>query len=111
MTLASHNVMSMFGVNRRLLGATVGHLAAFEMTSSIPNKMYAPGLRRLGYGQNVTDYFAAHVQADPVPAQHAGRAMAGSPAEARPALLPAIGFAAAGVPCAARTRVRQGKGL
>src|SRR5699024_3297041 len=45
-TLASHNMMSMFGLNRRLLGAIVGHLAAFEMTSSIPNRLYGDGLDR-----------------------------------------------------------------
>src|SRR5690606_35321776 len=36
--LASHNTMSLFGLHVRLLGAVVGHLAAFEMTSSIPNR-------------------------------------------------------------------------
>lgn len=94
-TLASHNVMSMFGVNRRLLGAIVGHLAAFEMTSSIPNKKYADGLRRLGYGQDVTDYFDEHVEADAVHEQIAGRDMAGSLAEDRPDLLGDILFGAA----------------
>jgi hypothetical protein len=94
-TLASHNVMSMFGLNRRLLGAVVGHLAAFEMTSSIPNKKYADGLRRLGYGEDVTDYFDEHVEADAVHEQIAGRDMAGSLAEDRPDLLPDILFGAA----------------
>src|ERR1700712_357529 len=32
-TLAITNVMSMFGLNRALRGALVGHLAAYEMTS------------------------------------------------------------------------------
>lgn len=94
-TLASHNTMSMFGVNRRLLGAVVGHLAAFEMTSSIPNKKYADGLRRLGYGEEVTDYFDEHVEADAVHEQIAGRDMAGALAEDRPDLLPDILFGAA----------------
>ena len=40
--------MSLFGLHRRLRGALVGHLAAFEMTSSIPNRRYGDGLRRLG---------------------------------------------------------------
>ncbi len=94
-TLASHNTMSMFGLNRRLLGAIVGHLAAFEMTSSIPNKMYADGLRRLGFGPDVTDYFDEHVEADAVHEQIAGRDMAGALAEDRPDLLPDILFGAA----------------
>jgi len=94
-TLASHNMMSMFGLNRRLIGAIVGHLAAFEMTSSIPNKLYADGLRRLGYGEDVTDYFDEHVEADAVHEQIAARDLAGGLAEDRPDLLPDIMFGAA----------------
>ncbi len=94
-TLASHNTMSMFGLNRRLVGAIVGHLAAFEMTSSIPNRMYGDGLRRLGFGEDVTDYFDEHVEADAVHEQIAGRDMAGALAEDRPELLPDIMFGAA----------------
>ena len=56
-TLASVNMMSLFGLNRRLRGAIVGHLAAYEMTSSIPNKFYSRGFRRHGHGGDVTGYF------------------------------------------------------
>jgi hypothetical protein len=94
-TLAAHNLMSMLGLNRRLLGAIVGHLAAFEMTSSIPNRMYGDGLRRLGFGQDVIDYFDEHVEADAVHEQIAGRDLAGALAEDRPDLLPDIMFGAA----------------
>ncbi|MDN3309419.1 iron-containing redox enzyme family protein [Microbacterium oryzae] len=94
-TLASHNMMSMFGLNRRLVGAIVGHLAAFEMTSSIPSRMYADGLRRLGFGDDVTDYFDEHVEADAVHEQIAGRDLAGALAEDRPDLLPDVMFGAA----------------
>lgn len=94
-TLASHNMMSMFGLNRRLLGAIVGHLAAFEMTSSIPNRLYGDGLRRLGYGEEVTDYFDEHVEADAVHEQIAAHDLAGSLAEDHPELLPDIMFGAA----------------
>ncbi|MFF7683956.1 iron-containing redox enzyme family protein [Microbacterium sp. NPDC007973] len=94
-TLASHNTMSMFGLNRRLLGAIVGHLAAFEMTSSIPNRLYAEGLRRLGFGDDVCEYFDEHVEADAVHEQIAGRDLAGALAEDRPDLLPDILFGAA----------------
>jgi hypothetical protein len=87
--------MSLFGLNRRLLGAIVGHLAAFEMTSSIPNRMYGDGLRRLGFGEDVTDYFDEHVEADAVHEQIAARDLAGSLAEDRPDLLPDIMFGAA----------------
>jgi hypothetical protein len=94
-TLASQNTMSLFGLHRRLLGAIVGHLAAFEMTSSIPNRFYAEGLRRLGYGAEVTDYFDEHVEADAVHEQIAGRDMAGALAEDRPELVGDILFGAA----------------
>ncbi|MGB3373684.1 MAG: iron-containing redox enzyme family protein [Microbacterium sp.] len=94
-TLASHNMMSMFGLNRRLLGAIVGHLTAFEMTSSIPNRLYADGLRRLGFGDDVTDYFDEHVEADAVHEQIAARDLAGSLARDRPELLADIMFGAA----------------
>lgn len=94
-TLASHNTMSMFGLNRRLLGAIVGHLAAFEMTSSIPNRLYAEGLRRLGFGDDVGEYFDEHVEADAVHEQIAGRDLAGALAEDRPELLADIMFGAA----------------
>lgn len=94
-TLASQNMMSMFGLNRRLVGAIAGHLAAFEMTSSIPNRFYGDGLRRLGFGEDVTDYFDEHVEADAVHEQIAGRDLAGSLAEDRPDLLPDIMFGAA----------------
>ncbi len=93
-TLASHNAMSMFGLNRRLLGAIVGHLAAFEMTSSIPNRLYAEGLRRLGFGDEVCGYFDEHVEADAVHEQIAARDLAGTLAEDRPDLLPDILFGA-----------------
>ncbi|UYO97744.1 iron-containing redox enzyme family protein [Microbacterium sp. M28] len=93
-TLAALNMMSMFGLNRRLLGAIVGHLAAFEMTSSIPSRMYADGLRRLGFGEHVTDYFDEHVEADAVHEQIAARDLAGGLAEDRPDLLPDIMFGA-----------------
>ena len=41
-TLATVNLMSLFGLHRRLRGAIVGHLALFEMTSSVPE----PALRQ-----------------------------------------------------------------
>lgn len=47
-TLAVSNAMSLFGLHRRHLGALLGHLAASAMTSSVPNRRYSRGLRRLG---------------------------------------------------------------
>ncbi|MEV4617496.1 iron-containing redox enzyme family protein [Asanoa sp. NPDC049573] len=65
-TLATSNLISLFGLHRRLRGALVGHLAAFEMTSSIPNRRYRDGLRRLGGGHTATRFFDEHVEADAV---------------------------------------------
>ena len=36
--LEQNNVLSMFGLRRHLRGAAVGHLAAFEATSSLPSR-------------------------------------------------------------------------
>jgi len=94
-TLASFNLMTMFGMNRRLRGASVGHLAAFEMTSSIPCRFIAEGLRRVGFGDVVADYYDEHVEADAVHEQIAGRDLAGSLAEDEPELLGDILFGAA----------------
>ncbi|RWZ59297.1 iron-containing redox enzyme family protein [Labedella populi] len=93
-TFASLNVMSMFGLNRRLRGAIAGHLAAFEMTSSIPNKSYGDAFRRLGFGEDVTEYFDEHVEADAVHEQIAAHDLAGSLAEDEPHLLADIVFGA-----------------
>ena len=97
LVLASSNAMSLFGLNRRLRGAIAGHLAAFEMTSSIPNSFYARGFRRHGYNDDVTYYFDEHVEADAVHEQIAARDLAGGLAEAEPALLGDIIFGAATV--------------
>ncbi|WP_082812980.1 iron-containing redox enzyme family protein [Cellulomonas timonensis] len=94
-TLASVNTMSLFGLHRRLRGAIVGHLAAFEMTSSTPNQLYGNGFRRLGHDEGTTWYFDEHVEADAVHEQIAGRDLAGGLAQQDPALLPDIMFGAA----------------
>lgn len=65
-TLAAHNAISMFGLHRRLRGAVLGHLAALEMTSSLPNRRYAEGLRRLGLDETAVAYFDEHIEADAV---------------------------------------------
>jgi hypothetical protein len=85
-TLASTNMMSLFGLHRRLRGAIVGHLAAFEMTSSVPCGQYAKGFRRLGH-EDAASYFDEHVEADAVHEQIAGRDLAGGLAEAEPQTL------------------------
>jgi hypothetical protein len=65
-TLATVNLMSLFGLHRRWRGAIVGHLALFEMTSVVPNRCYGNGLRRLGFDEDATRFFDEHVEADSV---------------------------------------------
>ena len=65
-TLATVNLMSLLGLQRRFRGAISGHLALFEMTSSIPNRRYATGLRRLGFHGAAVAFFDEHVVADAV---------------------------------------------
>lgn len=84
LTLASVNALSLFALHRRLLGALVGHLCAVEMTSSLPSKLYATGLRRLGYGLDATLFFDEHVEADAVHEQIVCHDLAGGLAAAQP---------------------------
>jgi hypothetical protein len=74
-TLAVNNAMSLFALHRRLRGALMGHLAAFESTSSLPCKRYSGGATRLGLDNRVTDYFDEHVEADAVHEQLATRSI------------------------------------
>jgi hypothetical protein len=63
-TLATVNLVSMFGLHRRLLGAVVGHLAVFEMSSVTTMARHAATLRRLGFGPWTTLFYDTHVVAD-----------------------------------------------
>jgi hypothetical protein len=93
-TLATVNLMSMFGLHRRLRGAIVGHLALFEMTSSIPNRRYAAGLRRLGH-PDATAFYDEHVVADAVHENIAAVDLAGGLARQDPSVVPDILWGAA----------------
>lgn len=92
-TLATVNLMSLFGLHRRLRAALVGHLAAFEMSSSVPNRRYAAGARRLGIGA-AAPFFDEHVEADSLHEQIAANDMAGSLATQDPSAAPEILFGA-----------------
>jgi hypothetical protein len=93
-TLATVNLMSGFGLHRSRRGAIVGHLAMFEMTSAQPNRRYGNGLRRLGYGEDVTDFFDEHVEADAVHENIAAYDLAGGLARQEPDLADDILFGA-----------------
>jgi hypothetical protein len=85
-TLATVNLMSLLGLHRRWRGAIVGHLALFEMTSSVPNRRYANGLRRLGFDGAAVDFFDEHVEADAVHESIAAVDLAGGLARQQPRL-------------------------
>lgn len=65
-TLATVNIMSLFGLHRSLRGATVGHFAATEITSSPGSARLAAALRRLNAPTDCTHFYLEHVEADAV---------------------------------------------
>jgi hypothetical protein len=85
-TLATSVLASYLGLHRRWRGAIAGHLAALEMTSSVPMRRYGNGLRRLGLGPAATRFFDEHVEADAVHEQVAAHDLCGALAAAEPAL-------------------------
>jgi hypothetical protein len=86
LTLATVNLMSYFGLHRRWRGAIVGHLALFEMESSLPNRRYADALRRLACSERATAFFDEHVQADAIHENIAAVDLAGGLARQQPQL-------------------------
>jgi hypothetical protein len=77
-TLALSNLMSLFALHGRWTGALLGHLAALEMTSTLPNRRYAAGAQRLGASPEQAQYFTEHVEADAVHEQIAAHDLCGS---------------------------------
>ena len=96
-TLAVSNVMSLFAIHRRWTGALLGHLAALEMTSTVPNRQYATGAIRLGASEDEARYFTEHVEADAVHEQIAAHDLCGNYVRQHPE---AIGDVLFGARCA-----------
>jgi hypothetical protein len=94
-SLAVNNVMSLFGLNRRLRGAALGHLAAFESTSAVPCRRIAAGIERVGLPDVVAEYFHEHVEADSAHEHVAIRDICGAFLEAEPDQLPQVLFGVA----------------
>ncbi|HYI62872.1 MAG TPA: iron-containing redox enzyme family protein [Acidimicrobiales bacterium] len=102
-TLATDNLVSMFGLHRRLRGALVGHLALFEMCSVLPMSRYLAAARRLGPLPALERFYAVHVEID----EHHGRLardqMAAPVVASDPSLGPEVVFGAAALSrCEAR---------
>jgi hypothetical protein len=94
-TLAVNNAMSLFGLHRRLRGAAMGHVAAFEMTSSLPCRRFLQGAERLEFPRPVGRSFDEHVEADAVHEHLAARSICGALVEAEPDLRPDVLLGAA----------------
>lgn len=92
--LEQNNVMSLFGLNRRLRAASLGFLAAFEATSSSPSRKIARGLERLGFPAEMVEYYTEHVEADAVHEQLAVRTICGALLAEEPALHEDVFFGA-----------------
>ena len=63
-TLATDNLISLLGMQRRLLPALIGHLALFEMTSTGPMARYSAAMRSVGVSERGRQFFDVHVVAD-----------------------------------------------
>jgi hypothetical protein len=93
-----NNVMSLFGLNRRLRAASLGFLAAFEATSSAPSRKIARGLQRLDFPPEIVEYYTEHVEADAVHEQLAVRTVCGTLIEEEPEQHANVWFGAAAAP-------------
>lgn len=92
--LELNNAMVLFGLHRRLRGAAMGHLAAFEATSSLPSRAMAQGLARLEFPDAMVEYYTEHIEADAVHEQLAVREICAPMAAENPALRNDIVFGA-----------------
>ncbi len=92
--LEQNNAVSMFGLQRRLRGAAVGHFAAFEATSSVPSRQLAQGLRRLEVGEAMAGYYDEHVEADAVHEHLALIGVCGALVDEEPGLLADVALGA-----------------
>ncbi len=64
--LASVNLMSLFGLHRRLRGAAVGHFASTEITSPPGSRRMVDALRRMQAPEACVAFYREHVEADAV---------------------------------------------
>ncbi|MEU4195131.1 iron-containing redox enzyme family protein [Kribbella sp. NPDC026611] len=93
-TLAISNAMSLFAIHHRWTPALLGHLAAFEMTSTLPNRKYAAGAMRLGATEDQARYFTEHIEADAVHEQIAAHDLCGTYVDQHPESIADVLFGA-----------------
>ncbi|MCG7527496.1 iron-containing redox enzyme family protein [Streptomyces sp. OfavH-34-F] len=90
--LALVNLMSLFGLHRRLRGALVGHFAAVEITSSPASRRLALAMKRAGAGPAAEFFYTEHVEADAVHEQVVRHDVVRGLLDDEPALEPDIVF-------------------
>ena len=93
-TLATDNLISLFGLHRRNRGCLIGHLALFEMTSVSPMSRYLSVVRRSGHLPSMERFYAVHVEADAHHGRLAIEQMVGGFLESEPSLAETIVFGA-----------------
>jgi hypothetical protein len=93
-TLATVNLVSLFGLHRRWRGALIGHLATFEMTSVEPMSRYSAALARLGASPRARRFYEVHVEADAHHEIVAATDLAGGLVADEPELAPDVLFGA-----------------
>ncbi|MFF9864934.1 iron-containing redox enzyme family protein [Streptomyces sp. NPDC013953] len=91
-TLATVNVMSLFGLHRSLRGAAAGNFAVLEITSPPGARRMAKALERLGAEERCVRFFTEHVEADAVHEQVMRRHVLGDLLAREPELAGDIAF-------------------
>lgn len=90
--LAVVNLMSLFGLHRRLRGALVGHFAAAEITTAPSARRLDRALARHGADQACRFFFTEHIEADAVHEQVMRREVIGGLLDTEPELAADVVF-------------------
>jgi hypothetical protein len=85
-SLAVVNLMSLFGLHRRLRGAAVGHFAATEITSPPGSRRMVEALQRMQAPSACVGFYSEHVEADAVHEQVVRRDVVGDLVACEPML-------------------------
>ncbi|MGK5640989.1 iron-containing redox enzyme family protein [Streptomyces sp. URMC 126] len=91
-TLATGNLMSLFGLHRALRGCLVGHFATLECTSPPGSRRLVRAMERLGAGPAAVRFYAEHVEADAVHEQVVRRDVVGGLLRQEPELAVDVEF-------------------
>ena len=91
-SLATVNMMSLFGLHRRLRGALVGHFAAAEISTGPSAQRMEQALTRLGAPDACRLFYTEHIEADAVHEQVLRRDVVGDLLDHEPELAADIVF-------------------